>query len=105
MLNWHMPTSQSHLGANRKIAAVLTAVGLKVSLGAHPSSGSTKGGTLRKKPAEKKLELLDPAVPAGRPPGMITHTFRPLMVVLWQRNEKTKSLGAWDLCQASVSRL
>ena len=101
-----MPPSQSCLGASRKSAAVLPAVGLKVSWGAHPSPGSTKGGTLRREPAEKgKVGLLDPAVPAGRPPGMITHTLRPLMLMLWQRNEKTESLGAWDLCWASVSRL
>lgn len=81
-------------------------MGLKVSLGVYPSSGSTKQGTLRRKPAEKeKLELLDPDVPAGRLPGMITHTLCPLMLMLWQRNEKTKSLGAWDLCWASVSKL
>lgn len=36
---------------------------------------------------------------------MITHTLCPLMLMLWQRNEKTKSLGAWDLCWASVSKL
>ena len=30
---------------------------------------------------------------------------KPMMLMLWQRNEKTKSLGAWDLCWASVSEL